>query len=165
LIYTLKKDSTLSETSRESLDNLEIALWNRKNVIENTILFIKDKTTKKSISSSQEIIVANASGRNDFWFLVSTSGIYIIMAIIMLPVLLFLDKKSSFFKSLATYIIFALVMGFTAWFNYWLFSIVIPDNLWGNWIWNYITNAIVQIGLIIGLYWSTKNINQITDDI
>lgn len=163
-IYAIKKDTNLSVSSREKLDEMEVALWNRKNIFEKAIIFIKYRKENKPIKSNQESLYIKESGKNNFWFLVSTSGLYMLVTIIMFPVLLFMDKKSSFFKSLATFIIFALVMVFTSWFNYWLFNKIIPDKLWGNWTWNYIINAFIQVGLIIGLYWATKNINKVTDD-
>jgi len=71
---------------------------------------------------------------------------------------LLLDKKTPFLKLLASLIIFSLVMIFTSWFNYWLFDKIIPDEIFGSWTWNYIINFIIQIGLIVGLYYASKTL-------
>lgn len=163
-IYTIRKDSTLSEISKQKLLELENELWNRKNIFEKAAIVFSSKTGYIQKVETPKTTEIKGYGRNDFWFLVSTSGVYMLVTIIMIPVLLFMDKKSSFLKSLATFIIFALVMGFTSWFNYWLFGKIIPDNLWGSWTWNYVINAFIQVGLMIGLYWATKNINNVTEN-
>lgn len=162
-ISTLLKDSTLNSETKKNLLELQKTTFTRKNILEKSIDFMRG--LKFNLSDEDENASSKVEGaRNDFWFLMSTSGLYILITILLIPVLLITDKKTPFLKLVATLIIFSLVMAFTSWFNYWLFELIIPDRLFGNWIWNYVINAIIQIGLIVGLTWTTNTINRSVDD-
>lgn len=156
-ISVLMKDSTLSRMTHENLIKLEQQTFERQNIIELSSKFFKNifsSSTKREIVENKEKFT-----RNNFWFLISTSGLYIIVTIFVVPVLLITDKKTPFLKLIATLLIFMVVMFFSSWFNFWLLDKLIPNKLFGSWIWNYILNFIIQIGLVSGLYWSTKTMN------
>jgi hypothetical protein len=155
-ISILLKDSTLSPKIHERLIQLETQIFERKSILDYSIGFLKN-----IFSNSGQIPIDSArKTRSNFWFLISSSGFYILVTIFIAPIMLFLNKKSSLLTRLATILIFSTVMFFTSWFFYWLMDKLIPDRLFGSWIWNYVINFIAQISLIIGLYWSTKIINK-----
>ena len=155
-ITLLLKDTTLTAETRTNLITLEQHTFDRKTIIDYFSSFLK-KISYTISRQSQNIINNNANPiRNDFWFLFSASGFYIIVTILVVPVLLFTDKKTPFLKLIATLLIFVFVMTFTAWFNYWLFDKLVPDYLFGSWTWNYVANFLLQIGLGLGLYFATK---------
>lgn|SRR5690554_3194834 len=159
-IKILLSDSTLTSETRQKLIVLETHVLERKSIIDYSLTFLKNISLT---NSKQSEATKNNNGkiiRNNIWFLMSTSGIYILTTILVVPVFLFMDKKTPFLKLLASMIVFVIVMFFTSWFNYWLFDKIIPDRLWGNWTWNYIINFILQVGLMIGLYSATTIMNK-----
>lgn len=157
-ISILLRDTQISEDTKKELIQLEKQTFKRKNILDYSISFVKDfswtnKTSTKTESNSQ-------SERSDIWFLFSASGLYILVTIFVVPVLLLTDKKTPFFKLLASVIMFVVVMFFTCWFNYWFFDKIIPDRVFGSWTWNYIINFVLQIGLVIGLIFATNTMNK-----
>jgi len=155
-ITQLLKDTTLTADTRTKLIALEQQTLDRKTIIDYSSSFLKNISYT---SSKQSLNITNNRAnpiRNDFWFLISSSGLYILVTIILVPVILFADKKTPIFRLIATLLIFIIVMSFTAFFNYWFFDKIIPDHLFGSWTWNYIVNFLFQIGLILGLLWASK---------
>ena len=109
-ITLLLKDTTITAQTRTSLIALEQHTFDRKTIIDHFSSFLK-KISWTSSTQNQNTINNNANPpRNDFWFLFSASGFYIIITILVVPVLLFTDKKTSFLKLIATLIIFVFVM-------------------------------------------------------
>ncbi|SDX75200.1 hypothetical protein [Flavobacterium degerlachei] len=159
-ISVLLKDTTLAKLTRLELISLQKETFNRKNLVDHSLSFIKYMRSTNNESNSNVTNTAKMPPRNDVWFLLSTSGIYILVTLLLIPILLLTDKTTPFLKLIATLIIFGIVMFFTSWFNYWLFDKIIPDMLFGSWIWNYIINFMIQIALIAGLYWTTSTINK-----
>lgn len=157
-ISTLLNDTLLSKETRQELIELEKHTFKRKNILDYSISFVQDLTWTNKTSNKPEKI--SQSERSDIWFLISASGIYILVTIFVVPVLLLTNKKTPFFKLLASMIMFVIVMFFTCWFNYWLFDKIIPDRVFGSWTWNYIINFVLQIGLVIGLLFATNTMNK-----
>lgn len=155
-VTALLKDTTLTRETRATLLSIEKHTFERKTIIDYFSSFLKNISFKSSRQSQNNININANPIRNNFWFLFSASGIYIIVTILVVPVLLFADKKTPFLKLIATLLLFVFVMTFTAWFNYWLFDKLIPDYLFGSWTWNYIANFLLQVGLMLGLYFATK---------
>lgn len=157
-ISVLLNDPLLSQETKNELIELEKQTFKRKNIIDYSISFIKDISLTKNASTKTE--KSTRSERNDIWFLFSASGLYILVIIFVVPVLLLTDKKTPFLKLLASMIMFIIVMFFTCWFNYWLFDKIIPDKVFGSWMWNYVINFVLQIGLVIGLLFATNTMNK-----
>jgi len=156
-ITELFNDKTLSNETRKKLILLERETLDRLNIIDYSSSFFKKISLISSGKSQTTTNNNNAvNPRNNFWFFVSSSGIYVLIVILTIPVILLADKKTPFFRLIATMIIFALTIAFTAWFNYWLFGIILPDRLFGSWTWNYIANFLLQIGLGLGFFWVNK---------
>jgi hypothetical protein len=162
-VSLLLKDSTLSKETHLELVSLERQALNRKSIIDYSLSLFQNMSWTSS-KQSQNTTNNNANPiRNNFWFLISASGIYILTAIFVVPVLLITDKKTPFLKLIAAMVMFVFIMFFSSWFNYWLFDKLIPDRLWGSWIWNYIANFIAQLGLIIGVYMMMATIDEKTN--
>ena len=162
VISKLLEKQTLSENSKSELKKIELETINRQDFIDYSLSFL---LSMSSTNNNKSQIITNTETktiRNNIWFLISSSGIYILVTILIVPVLLLTDRKTSFLKLLASVIMFSIVMFFTSAFNYWLFGEIIPDELFGSWIWNYIVNFIIQIGLLVGLYYATKTIEKTT---
>lgn len=157
-ISVLLNDTLLSQETKNELIELEKQTFKRKNIIDYSASFISNIswTNKTSTITKNN----NTDERNEIWFLISASGLYILVTILVIPVLLLTDKKTPFFKLLASMIMFVIVMFFTCWFNYWLFNKIIPDRVFGSWTWNYVINFILQIGLVIGLLFATNTMNK-----
>jgi hypothetical protein len=162
-ITFLLKESSISSENRKYLINLESETLNRKDIVDYSSLLFENISEISSAMSQKTINNKDSVIRNDFWFLISTSGIYILVTVLILPIILLTDRKTPFLKLVATLLIFSLVMIFTTWFNYWLFDKIIPNQIFGSWIFNYILNFILQISLMYGLYWATNNINKINE--
>lgn len=162
-VSLLLKDSTLSNETHSKLVLLEKQALNRKSIIDHSLSFLHNMSWTSS-RQDQNLTDGNVKTlRNNFWFLISSSGLYILATIFIVPVILLTDKKTPFLKLFASMVLFIVVMIFTSWFNYWLFDKVIPNRLFGSWIWNYIVNFAVQIGLILGLYSSTQIMNKVSE--
>ena len=147
-ISLLLKDTTLTAYTRAKLISIERQTLDRKTIIGQSLSFLQN-ISWTSQTHPNKIINNNANPiRNDIWFLISSSGLYILVAILFLPIMLILDKKTPFLRLIATLLTFTVIILFTAWFNFWLFDKIIPDNLFGSWTWNYIANFILQIGLV-----------------
>ena len=144
----------LTKNTKKELKLLESETFDRQNILNYSLSFLKN------IASTDITNAETSTIRSNVWFLISSSGLYILVTILVVPVMLLTDRKTPFLKLLASMIMFGLVMFFTSWFNYWLFDKIIPDELFGSWTWNYISNFILQIGLIAGLYFATKTIEK-----
>jgi hypothetical protein len=161
LITELASDTTLTKETKVKLLKLQNETLERKNIIDYSSSFLKNITLMSSKQTQKTKNIPTKSIRNNVWFLISSSGLYILVTIFVVPVLLLTDKKTPFLKLLASMIVFVLVMFFTSWFNYWLFEKIIPNEIFGSWTWNYIINFVMQIGLIIGLVFATNTMNKI----
>ncbi len=156
-VTTLLKDSTLNPTVRKDLTVLQQESLNRKTFID----YCNDFLNKIVDSNPKKSVIRNGVQRNEYWFIVSTSGIYIIITVLLVPVLLLTARTIPFLQLITMLLIFVTVMFFTSWFNYWLFDKIIPDELFGSWTWNYVINILLQILLFFGLYWTTQRIESI----
>jgi hypothetical protein len=152
----------LTENTKKELKLLESETFERQNILNYSLSFLKNIASTDNKQSQNITKTETSTIRSNVWFLISSSGLYILVTILVVPVLLLTDRKTPFLKLLASMIMFGLVMFFTSWFNYWLFDKIIPDELFGSWTWNYIANFILQIGLILGLLFATKTIEKTT---
>jgi hypothetical protein len=159
-ITELLADTTLTTDTRAKLVTLQNQTFDRKNIIDYSSSFLKNIASTDNKQSQNTTKADTKIIKNNIWFLLSSSGLYILVTIFVVPVLLLTDRKTPFLKLLASMIIFILVMFFTSWFNYWLFDKLLPDKLFGSWNWNYIINFVLQIGLILGLFFATNTMNK-----
>jgi hypothetical protein len=161
-ISELLDNPTLTQNTKQELKKLELETFERQNILNYSLSFLKNIASTDNKLSQNITKKETSTIRSNIWFLISSSGLYILVTILVIPVLLLTDRKTPFLKLLASMIMFGLVMFFTSWFNYWLFDKIILDELFGSWTWNYIANFLLQIGLIIGLLFATKTIEKTT---
>ena len=109
-IKILLSDSTLTTETRQKLVVLESHVLDRKSIIDYSLSFLKNislassKQSQNTINNNPKII------RNNIWFLLSTSGIYILTTILVVPVLFITDRKTPFWKLFASMLIFTIVL-------------------------------------------------------
>jgi hypothetical protein len=155
-IAALLKDSSISLRTKENLRYLETQTLIRRNILDKSMTFAKNLSTigRKLDSSDKKALLKTE--RNEIVFFISTSGIYALVLILAVPIIFFTDKKTPFFKLVASLFLSAVIMAFTCWFNYWMIDLLLPYKIWGSWTWNYIMNVLIQLGLLIGLWWALK---------
>jgi len=148
LITELLKEPNISLETRNRLIELEENTLKRKNILDHFFSFVKSISWKSAENSINEISDSEDK-KNNLWFLFSSSGIYILVALVLIPVMIFTDKETPFLTLIATIFLFLIIMFFASWFNFWLFDKIIPNRIFGSWKWNYAFNFIIQILLII----------------
>lgn len=143
-VSELLEEEILTSGTRKELRKIELETVEREDVLDLFSRFVSSIELPSNDNSS-----GRPSGeRNNFWFLITSSGLYILVSLLFVPVLLFTDKETHFGTLITGMIMFLLIMAFTSWFNYWLMGVLIPDQLFGSWGWNYFANLLIQIGLI-----------------
>ena len=149
------KDSTTDSTTKAFALNLRSQIIERKNVVAQTLSFFRGKsnnTIKHQTNNPPAIPKAiESSIKNNFWFNVSASGIYFLLAVIMIPLMLFTDKTTSFSQRLATGIATTISFVLFALFFIWVLGLI-PQITNSTWVWNYIINFLIQIitmGLLV----------------
>jgi len=152
------RDSTTDSTTKVFALNLRSQIIERKNIVNQTLSFFRGKSNN-TIKHHANNPPANAkpneplisSIKNNFWFNVTASGIYFLLAIIIIPVMLFTDKKTSFTQRFATGIATAISFVLFALFFIWVLGLI-PQITNSTWVWNYVTNFLIQaavIGLLV----------------
>ncbi len=147
-ITLLLKDTSIKGEIRSDLLKMEAKTLKRKSIVDKTVDFFKSL----SFSSDKENVKStpyNTNGRSNLWFFLSSSCIYIIVGLLLIPVMLITDKTTPILKLIAILIMMIVIFTFGAWFNYWLFDLILPDKIFGSWVWNYIFNFILQIVLLL----------------
>ena len=151
-------DTTSDSTTRAFALQLRSEMLDRENLLNQSLSFLRnvkwtnsktDQTnvTKETAKTKESII------KNSFWFHISAGGFYYFIAVLMLPVMVITDKKTSLPQRIATGILsVALFCGF-GWLFYWLCNFI-PQVSTTTWFWNYLINLAIQI-LLIGLLVAT----------
>ena len=156
-ISILHQDTTFQESTIKSLDSLETSVLERKNMIN----YFSDLSKNDSLSNStikKNTTPNNANPiRNNFWFLISSSTIYLI-AIIAMPFVIF-SNDDNFLSKIGTTIISIAMLSLAAWFNYWLFGFIEKPIL-NNWNWNYFLNFVFQIIMFTLFYFTSEKLNK-----
>jgi len=141
-ITTLLNDPNLSSTTKEELKQLEHSTLKRLTIVDHSIVFF-DKIKEGTVRGA----------RNEFLFLISSSGFYIITVfLILMGFLSNIPSSALLFKNLPILISTVTIYLIMIWLFYTLFDIIIPDKVFGSWTWNYIINFVLQIGLLIVVY-------------
>ncbi|OWP32585.1 hypothetical protein CBG53_03795 [Porphyromonas gingivalis] len=159
-IQNLLKDTTLTTDVRHKLSLMQSRVFERENVFEYLLSFFKNKYFRSSGNEQAIIEGEGDNARNDFLFLLSTSGFYMLFAFLLIIIIFFTGKDTSFWVSLFSVILLSIIMFLIIFSMYWLLGKIIPDELFGSWTWNYIVNLFVQIVSLIGIYFLTKTNNK-----
>lgn len=138
------KDTTLEENTRKEILALRQEVLNKKyfyDYITNGVksLYTKEYSTKEAKIPSNVIVAP----RNNLWFLISSTGIYLILYLILIVIFPFLDKSNSIGQKIAIEIIIIVLGGLNCAINYWLLNFI--PKLGDTWTANYIVNFIIQV--------------------
>lgn len=148
-ISILLNDTSLDDSTRNYLLELRKETFNRNTHMSDLLMYLKKITTK---NNSNINIRNGVKLRSEFWFLMSTSGLYILIALFV-PLLLILDKDNPLFKRILIILSLEMFLFLYILVFYWVLNFLFPNQIWGNWVWNYIINAILQI-VTISAFWA-----------
>lgn len=153
-VNSIIKDTTIDSTTKAFALNLRSEIIHRRNAFDYFVSFFRGKSNisiKHQTNIPTEIAKNKepniSSIKNNFWFNISAGGLYYLLAILMLPILVFTDKTTSLPQRLATGVVATLMCFAIGWFFYWLCSFI-PQISNSSWTWNYIVNAVIQIVLV-----------------
>ncbi|MDF7813627.1 hypothetical protein [Hymenobacter sp. YC55] len=174
-ITELRRDSSLSASTKAKLIALETEVMNRKNIIEymsslaaeasNSMHGISFKYPKQApdkhadVSEKPQIVVSSIvypTAKSGFIHLMTSSGIYIIVGIILVPILLAASANSSLTDILGGLLILAVITFGLSWINYFLFGLI--PQIGNSWKWNYYLNCVLQVLVMIFYYVLGSNV-------
>lgn len=146
----IKDPSTDSITKQFAL-SIRKDIIGRQNILNQTLSFFRGKSNN-SIKHQANIPTDSANAKevaikNNFLFHSTAGGLWYLLAIVMLPVMIFTDKKTSLPQRVSTGIFAGLILFGFGWFFYWLCTFV-PQLSSTTWVWNYIVNFLIQALLI-----------------
>ena len=153
-----KLNSIISDKSSDNLTiKHAIRLRNetllRKNVLEEINDYLLELSFNKNLSESKKTNFSKEESYdlspNNFWFHVTSSGIYYFFGILMLPLMLFLDNSSSILQRITMSILLSAMFIGMGLFFFWICSLI-PMILNNSWFLNYLINFVIQ-GTIIFL--------------
>jgi hypothetical protein len=153
-INELLKDSTITGVEKSTLINIRSEVLYRQTIVEiaaekiaDAYSYLKTKTFhKKQPQQNTEKPGRLMAARNNFWFLMSTSGLYIIVLLIAVPAILLASFQSgqAFNALIGAILIIAIFYSISAFF-YYAFGLI--PRIAENWAWNYVLNFVLQITL------------------
>jgi hypothetical protein len=149
------KDSTVDQYTKSYAIALRSTIIDRKNVLIKTLSFFQDILPKSSVKVQSDKIVNTeyrivTISRNNFWFHLTSGGVFYIFALLMIPGILFTDKKTSFSQKIATIILASILLWGIGLFFYWIFNFI-PLISKSTLLWNYLLNVVLQFTIIYGL--------------
>ncbi|MFD2885812.1 hypothetical protein [Chitinophaga cymbidii] len=105
-----------------------------------------NSTATPPIITNTTNIAANVSMRNEFLFFIASSGLFAIVGIILIPMILLSNRRDTIPQRAATAILITLAFAFITFSMYALMDLI--PKILKNWAYNYMLNAIFQIGSI-----------------
>jgi hypothetical protein len=160
----ITRDTLLSATVRIEALALQQQVLTRQTIPEQTTIRAKQlyadfqgfldnrqqSSTKVVTHSSSgipvESVMITTNGRNNFIFLMTTSGIALLVIVIMIPIGIVLIYQqgwgSATLGAVAVEIVFLLI----AWFSYITLNLI--PMLGSTWTWNYVLNSCIQVGSV-----------------
>lgn len=154
-INKLLQDSINSKDNRIVLMKMRDDVLNRQTVIESTIQTVSNTYKKLNYNlhenASSTDLKKNPSidtpDRNNFLFVISSSGIYVLLLILIVPlVIIFGFRTTETLNFFTGAIISSAVLYSLAALNYYVFGLI--PLIRNNWGWNYILNAVLQIAFL-----------------
>lgn len=144
IVGEILKDSTLDQSVKKDLIKTRTELLRKRYfygyISESFSSIFSNNSVKKTPEEAQV-------QRSNFWFLISTSGIYLLCYFILIIIFPFMDDKNSFGQKIAIEIVIA-IFGFVhISLFYWLMGLI--PKLSDTWTWNYILNGSIQIAFTI----------------
>jgi hypothetical protein len=147
------EDASVDSVTKAYCIQMRKDIIQQKSVITQLLLSLRNNnpTSSKSAQNSNTTKISpttDSAIKNNFLYTISASGFYFLSAVLIVPLLLFLDKgKLPFIQRLALGILTALSISIMGTFVYWI-DTHIPQISKSTWTWNYIVNAIIQIVII-----------------
>lgn len=160
LISNLKKDTNLSIESKQSINEIEESISQRKSIKDKIYLFVSSIKLTKDTNTNKANVYEDTVPRNNLLLFVLSSWLLIIMTFLVLPIALIAAPKSQdyktrdFFYSIITGLI---LFGIFAFSTYFLVGLI--PMIGDSWIINYIIAFIFQptiIGIICIIYYKLR---------
>lgn len=160
-INQILKDSLITGNEKTQLITMRSEILNHKNTINSSLDNIGDayNALKLKISSNQKNNVKHSESvgsshstikrpeRNDFAFLITSSGIYLFIIFIIFPVGVFTALKSGkLFDTAVGMAALSIMLAIPASISYYMFGLI--PIIGNNWGWNYALNCLLQMGLL-----------------
>jgi len=142
-------DTTTDSDTKIIAKNLRNELLIRKNIVTQTVLFFRNiKLTNSKIDQIKPTKAADKTKdsimRNNFWFHLSSSGLFYLLGITLLPFMFFMNPYESVLQRIATSIFTTLVFMSFGLVFYWICNFF-PQLYFKTWIWNYLLNFVLQL--------------------
>ncbi|MFN8415570.1 MAG: hypothetical protein U0U66_04480 [Cytophagaceae bacterium] len=149
-----KLNSIINNASTDSITKsfsikIRSEVIERGNVFTQSLVFLKN--FKWYESGADEVInIKPKITKSDFWFNITSGGLYYFIAIIILPIYVFTDKNTSIMQRVGTGILMVAIFYGMGMFFGWLCSFIpqISNTTWG---WNYLLNSSIQFLIIVVL--------------
>ena len=142
-------DTTTDSDTKIIAKTLRTDLMTRKNIINQSVLFFRNiKLTNSKTDQTRPTIAAEKTKdsiiRNNFWFHLSSSGLFYLLGITLLPFMFFMNPYESLIQRIATSIFTTLMFMSFGLVFYWICDFI-PQLYFKTWIWNYLLNFVLQI--------------------
>lgn len=157
-LNTTIKDSTTDSLTKSYAINLRQKITTRQDFITQSLSFFRGKSNavkndQTSIPTARPKPIEVAI-KSNFWFHLSSSGLYYLFALFMIPFSLVNDKKQSLGQRIGIAIVAPILIIALGLFFYWIYSFI-PQISKSTWLWNYLLNVVLQLTLVI--YIGIKN--------
>ncbi len=148
LVGQILKDTTLENNTRSELIALRQELLNKKYFYDYITDGINSLYKKDHLTQIENLIKNVPSPRNNIWFLISASGVFLLLYLLVIIVFPFTDKNNSVGQKIAIEILLIVFGAINTWLLYWLFGFI--PKLGDTWTYNYVLNFIIQLLLFTG---------------
>ncbi len=157
-LNTTLKDSSIDSSTRSYAINLRQKITTRQDFITQSFSFFRGKpnSVKNNQTSNPPAIAIpkEVAIKSNFWFHLTSSGLYYVFALFLIPFTLVNDKKQSIEQRIGIAIVGPILIASIGLFFYWLYSLI-PQISSTTWAWNYLINTLLQFSLIV--YVAIKN--------
>jgi hypothetical protein len=154
-INEILKDSTVVGKDKEQLIALRGEILSHKNTIDGFADKIKNSyrslkyrgvlthSADNKVIINESVAIKYAS-RNDFAFLITSSGLYVFLMILIIPIGVYaLLKADNLSNTLIGIIAVEVMIGIPVVLSYYIFGLI--PLIKNNWTWNYVLNFVLQI--------------------
>lgn len=163
-LNSIINDAASDEVTIKISKELRNEIIYRKNYLqkfENSISSISDSyinSRPEDYGNKPTGFDPNLNKPNKGWFYVTAGGIYFIIAILIIPIIIFSDKSSTIIQRIVmALLLFSMFAGIGVFFT-WIFGFI-PQLIENEWLYNYILNGFLQFGIIFCMFYYTKKVN------
>jgi hypothetical protein len=148
LLNRIINDTTTDSTTKLIAKNLRKDILARKNILNQSVLFFRNiKLINSKTNQTNPINDADktdSNTRNNFWFHLSSSGLFYLLGITLLPIMFFVNPYESLLQRIATSIFTTLMFMSFGLVFYWICDFI-PQLYFKTWFWNYLLNFVLQL--------------------